>query len=159
MLSIDEYIDILKNPNPTKVIAQPDCPIKIEKYKAIYIPSFDSTPECVRHSIDFFNLSNNKIVAVKFGIAAFDAFNCLLDKFSGIAIEELGSGNSTTCEWSQSSYAPWMFKSLGTGVVYLDAVRFDGDRFWFADNEQVLSEMQKIEKELTKEDLKDKRAR
>lgn len=156
MLSIDNYIEILKNPNPTKIITQSNCPIRIKKYKAIYLPEFDSSLECIMHSITYHNISNTKIVAVKFGIAAFDAFNHLMEKFSGIAIEVLENGNTTTSEWNQSAYSPWLFKTLGTGVVYLDTVRFEGNKFWHMDSEQVLSEMQDIEKELTKDDLKDR---
>jgi hypothetical protein len=156
MLSIDQYIKILKNPNPTKIITQPTCPVEITDYKAIYLPDLDSSPECIMHSVTYVNAASAKIVAIRFGIAAFDAFNHLLDKFSGIAIEELEVAKTTTSEWHQRSFSPWMFKTLGTGVVYLDAVRFEGDQFWHADSEQILSELQKIEKDLTKDDLKDK---
>jgi hypothetical protein len=157
MLSIDQYIDILKNPNPTITIAQPNCPVRIKSYKAIYVPDFDSSPECIMHSVAYANIADSRMVAIRFGIASFDAFNRLLDKFSGIAIEDLDPGNSTTGEWHQRSFSPWLFKTLGIGVIYLDAVRFEGNRFWYSDSEQVLSEMQKIEKELTKDDLKDKK--
>lgn len=157
MLSIDQYISILKNPNPTKIIMQPHCPIRIDNYRAIYVPDFDSSPECIMHSIAYTNTTRKAIVAIRFGIAAFDAFNHLLDKFSGIAIEELEPSKSTTSDWNQRSYSPWLFKSLGTGVTYLDAVRFEGDQFWHADNDQILSEMRVIEMDLTKDDLKDKR--
>lgn len=156
MLSIDRYIEVLKNPNNTIIVYQPNCPIEIEKYKAIYLPDLDSSPECIMHSVTYKNIAHNKIVAIKFGLAAFDAFNHILDKFSGIAIENLEVTKSTTSEWHQSSRSPWMFKTLGIGVVYLDAVRFEDNKFWHADSEQVLSEMQKIEKKLTNDDLKDK---
>lgn len=158
MLSISTYIEILKNPNPTIIISQPNCPIQIDKYQAIYVPDFDdSSPECIMHSITYTNATRKKVVAIQFGIASFDAFNHLLDKFSGIAIEELEPTKSATSEWNQTSYSPWMFKSLGTGVTYLNAVRFENDQFWHADTDQILSEMQKIERELTKDDLRDKR--
>ncbi len=156
MLSIDSYIEILKNPNPTRIISQSNSPIKFINYKAIYLPDLDSSPECILHSVTYKNTSSAKIVAVKFGIAAFDAFNHLLDKFSGFAIEDLDTDQSTTNNWNQRTYSPWLFKSLGTGVIYLDSVRFGGDQFWYADSEYVLTEMQKIEKELTKDDLIDK---
>lgn len=157
MLSINQYIDILKNPNPTIAITQPNCPVRIEGYKAIYVPDFDSSPECIMHSVTYTNISDARIVAIRFGIASFDAFNRLLDKFSGIAIEDLDPGKCTTDEWHQTPCSSWLFKTLGTGVIYLDAVRFKGNRFWYSDSEQVLSEMQKIEKALTKDDLKDKK--
>lgn len=157
MLPIEEYIKILRNPNPTKIISQPDCPIEIKKYKAIYLPYFDSSPECIMHSITYTNLSDKKIVAVKFGIASFDAFNCLLDKFSAISIENITLNKETTSEWQQNTCSPWMFKTLGTGVVYLDALRFEDNQFWYSDSEQILHEMRKIEKSLTKDDLKDER--
>jgi hypothetical protein len=156
MLSIDQYIEILKNPNHTTIISQPNTPITIKEYKAIYLPGFESSPECIMHSVTYTNIADAKIVAIKFGIAAFDAFNHLLDKFSGYAIEELEFAKSTTSEWHQMTYSPWLFKTLGIGVLYLDAVRFEGNQFWYADSEEILSEMQKIEKKLTKDDLKDK---
>lgn len=129
MLSISQYIEILGNPNPTKVIAQRDCPVEITKYQAIYIPDLESDPEGILHSIAYTNVSDAKVLAIKFGIAAFDIFNGMLDKFSGFAIEELDVARSATNEWRQSSCSPWMFKTLGTGVVYLDAVRFENNQF------------------------------
>ncbi len=158
MLSIAQYIEILKNPNHTRIITQTGCPIRIENYKAIYVPDLDSSPECIMHSVTYVNTANAKIVAIRFGIASFDAFNHLLDKFSGVAIEELQIGKRKTSEWHQRAYSPWLFKTLGTGVIYLDAVRFEGNKFWNMDGEQILSQIQEIEKDLTKEDLKDKRA-
>ena len=157
MLSITQYINILKNPNPTKTIMQESSPILIEKYEAIYLPEFDDSHEGVMHSITYENVSDSEIVAIKFGLLAFDAFNHLLDKFSGISLDQLELNQKTTSEWTQNSHSAWMFKTLGVGVVYIDAVRFKNNKFWYSDNDYILSEIQKIEKELNKDDLKDKK--
>lgn len=77
-------------------------------------------------------------------------FNHILDKFPGLVIAELEINESATREWHQNFHSPWMFETLGTGVVYVDAVRFEDAEIWHADREQVLAEFQKIEKEITK---------
>ena len=55
------------------------------------------------------------------------------------------------------SYAAFAFREYGTGIVFVDTVRFDDGTIWHADLDKVLEELRKIESSLEKKDLEEKR--
>lgn len=156
MLTIDQYSDILGDENSTTVIYQDGQPIQITSYRSIYIPDLDMDPEGIMHSVKYKNTLEKTIVAIKFGVVSFDAFNHLLDSFTGIAIEDIETGAEINSTWNQTCTSPWLYKKFGSGVIYVDVVRFQDGSFWYSDKDKVILELQKFEKDLTKEDLKNK---
>ncbi len=106
------------------------------------------------HSVKYKNISGKVIVAMKFGIVSFDTFNQLLDSFTGIAIENIEVDADVDGTWNQACISPWLYKKFGSGVIYVDVVRFQDGTFWYSDKDKVIFELQKFEKDLTTDDLK-----
>ncbi len=163
MLSVDKLIEIYGESNPVKVIKQENSPIEIIEYKAIFQREFSSeygsNPDQIAHSIRYKNLSSETIVAMRFGIVAFDMFNHMIGKFAGYAVETLDSSMEEKGDWVQSVYAAFTFQKYGTGVAYVDAVRFENGKIWNLDLAMVVEDLQRIELSLTQEDLLEKRSR
>ncbi len=163
MLSVDKLIEIYGESNPTKVIKQENAPIKIIEYKSIFQREFSSeygsNPDQIAHSIRYKNISSDTIVAMRFGIASFDMFNHMLGKFAGYATETLEPMKVENGEWVQSVYAAFTFEKYGTGVAYVDAVRFESGKIWNSDLALVVEELQKIELSLTQADLLENKPR
>ncbi|HEV7643365.1 MAG TPA: hypothetical protein VGO50_05415 [Pyrinomonadaceae bacterium] len=143
------------------VLTQKTAPLKITKYEAKFQDeirgSYVSHPDQVSHTVTCQNISGKVIVAYQIGLVAFDAFNSLMGKFNGWAIKDIpvdGNGDGT---WEQRPYAAFSFEKFGTGVAYVNAVRFEDGAIWRADIAEVLIELQKFEKDLKKEDLQEKK--
>ncbi|WP_043585102.1 hypothetical protein [Geminisphaera colitermitum] len=142
------------------VLEQKGSPLKITSYEAVFEPEsrgrYDSHSDRIKHSLKYSNVSEKKIVALRIGIAAFDAFNNFMGRFGGVSIEELAPKVETDGVWTQSPYAAFLFKKYGTGVVYVSELRFEDGTFWRADMDSVLAQMRKFEATLEKDDLKEK---
>lgn len=141
-------------------LKQKTVPLTITKYEATFQTAgqFDSRhPDQISHKAAYMNTSRKVVVAVQIRFAAFDAFNSFMGSFSGWSIETLVSDAEATGEWLQRPYAAFSFKKYGTGVAYVNAVRFSDGTIWRADMAEVLAEMQKFEKDLKKEDLEEKK--
>ena len=156
MLTIDQYSDIFGDENSTTIIYQDGQPIQVTSYRSIYVPDVDMEAEGILHSVKYKNNSGKNIVAIKFGFASFDAFNHLLDSFTGISIEDIEVDSDAEGTWKQTCISPWLYKKFGSGVMYIDVVRFQDGSFWYSDKDKIISELQKFEKDLKKEDLKKK---
>ncbi|RAU19917.1 hypothetical protein DN062_02260 [Nitrincola tibetensis] len=87
----------------------------------------------------------------------FDAFNSFLSKFSAVSIDDIEPNKTVENSWNQSCSSPWLYQTYGTGVVYLDSVRFEDSSFWYFDESEVLDQIKLIEDSLTKDSLKDKK--
>jgi hypothetical protein len=143
------------------ILNQSNSPLKLVRYQASFEPEmrsqYLSNPDQIKHSAVYRNVSNKQIVALQIGFAAFDAFNRLMDRFSGWSIDPISPDTEAKGEWEQRPYAAFSFRHYGTGVAYVYAVRFADGTIWRADLNEVLVEMQKFEKELRKEDIQEKR--
>jgi hypothetical protein len=107
--------------------------------------------------VSYTNTTSKKIVAFQIGLAAFDAFNGFMGRFSGWSVEEIPAGQAKDGQWAQRPYAAFAFQRFGTGVAYVNAVRFEDGSIWRANLKEVLVEMQKFEKDLKAEDLAEKK--
>ena len=143
------------------ILDQKDAPLKIVEYKAVFTPerrsTYASNPDEIRHSVKTQNVSNKSVVAYQIGLVSFDAFNGFMGKFAGWAIDTIVVDGKRDGTWSQRPYAAFSFQNYGTGVAYVNAVRFDDGTIWRADMAQVLLDLQQFEKSLKKEDLIDKK--
>jgi len=143
------------------ILKQKTAPLTITKYEATFEAEsrerYNSHLDQIRHAAIYKNTSGKEIVALQIGFAAFNAFNALMDSFSGWSITTVAADNEAAGEWAQHTYATFSFKKYGTGVAYVKAVRFGDGTIWRADMAEVLTEMQKFEKDLKKEDLEEKK--
>lgn len=139
------------------ILKQSKTPLTITSYTASYVPELSRSPEMIRHKVSFQNTSPKEVVALQIGLTAFDAFNGFMGRFSGWSIEKIPPGGLESGEWTQRPYAAFSFMSYGTGVAYVNAVRFSDGSIWRANLSEVLAELQKFEKDLKREDLADKK--
>jgi hypothetical protein len=143
------------------ILKQKAAPLTIISYKAAFEPesraSYNTHSDQIRHSVLYKNTSEKEIVALQIGLASFNAFNVFMDSFSGWSLTTVSVNGQEGGEWAQRPYAAFSFKKYGTGVAYVKAVRFADGTIWRADMSEVLSEMQKFEKDLKKEDLEEKK--
>lgn len=150
---------------PSVTLKQTTAPLTITHYSASFDAETSSSryssgnPDQIIHSVTYTNTSNKNIVALQIGLASFDAFNGFMGRFSGWATEKVAVGESKKGEWNQRPYAAFAFKGYGTGVAYVNAVRFDDGSIWRANLKEILSDMQKFEKELKAEDLAEKKSK
>lgn len=143
------------------VLKQTGSPLELTSYSAKFEPERSGSsysrgnPDQIRHAVTYKNSSTKEIVALQIGLTSFDAFNGFMGRFNGWATERIPPGEAKTGEWSQRPYAAFAFKGFGTGVAYVNAVRFADGTIWRANLAEVLVELQKFEKELKREDLFD----
>jgi len=138
------------------VLKQDDAPLKITGYKNKYGAAYRSGYE-ITHSVTCANVSEKKIVAVKIGIVAFDAFNEFLGRFAGISIGDVIAGKPKKFSWSQSPYGVFKFEKYGTGVVYVKTVRFGDGIIWEVDTAEVVFQIQEIQEGFTADLLEEKK--
>jgi len=154
-------VAVTANGENSVVLTQRAAPLKITRYKATYEEEYRGTysshPDQIRHTVFCQNISGKVVVAYQIGLVAFDAFNNLMDKFNGWSIKTISIDGSADGVWTQSPYAAFSFQGYGTGVAYVNAVRFEDGSIWRADLAEVLLELQRFEKDLKKEDLQEKK--
>lgn len=138
------------------ILKQAASPLVISNYTAKYQVGY-RTSDSIVHEVTVKNNSGKTVEAYQIGLAAFDAFNGFMDKFNGWSIETIAVDTEKNGSWEQKPYAAFAFQKFGTGVAYVNAVRFSDGTIWRADIGAVLTELQKFEKDLKREDLKDKR--
>ena len=137
-----------------KVIDQPNAPLKITSYRARYIMAGQYTSERIEHLVEYRNVSERKIVAVKIGLVSFDVWNEFLDITGGVSIQDLNPNAIDKGIWIGSVYGAFSFL---TGVAYIAKVRFDNGEIWSTDLDAIAEEIRKIEEEFDVSKLKRKK--
>jgi hypothetical protein len=139
-------------PKPvTRIIAQPDAPLEITGYTASYAAGGRYSDRGISHDLQYRSRSQ-PVVAVRFGLVAFDIFNRFLDYTGGIDMDEAQPGKVKTGAWTASAYAAFSFH---TGVAYVSTVRFADGTIWTADEAAITSELRKIEADFDAKRLED----
>lgn len=147
-------------PNKSVVLEQPNAPLQIKDYRCYYareVSGANGNPEQIEHDTTYNNRSGKDIVAIQLGFSSFDAFNGHMGRFSGWTVGTIKTGESSKGSWNQRPYAVFSFKKYGTGVCWVNAVRFGDDTIWRADMKRILIGLQKFQKDLKPEDLKEKK--
>ena len=106
--------------------------------------------EGIRHSLNYRNASKRKIVALHFGVLAFDNVNEFQDKLGGNTIQDVEQGATADGVWIASALAESAFY---TGVAYLSKVRFENSEVWAADLDSITKQVQEIEAAFSVESL------
>jgi hypothetical protein len=147
------------------ILKQVGSPLTITQYSTKFRSASSASryssgnPDEIVHTVNYTNSSSKNIVALQIGLASFDAFNGFMGRFSGWAVQKIAASESQKGEWDQRPYAAFSFESFGTGVAYVNAVRFEDGSIWRANLKDILSEMQKFEKDLKAEDLIEKKGK
>ena len=137
-------------PAEHRILVQADAPIGITEYTARYQPRSTRQSEGIRHSLNYRNVGDRKIVAVQFGLLAFNIFNEFQDRLGGFTIEDIDVGSTEDGAWVANALAESAFY---TGVAYVSKVRFEDGEIWTADDDEVLSQLREIEQDLNIEAL------
>ena len=132
------------NPPPAehRILAQVGAPVVISIYVAMYQPHGANGREGIQHTVRYRNVSKRKIVALQFGLLAFDIFNEFQDRLGGYTIQDVGPGEETFGTWLANARAESAFY---TGVAYLSKVRFEDGEVWSADLDNIAKQVQEIE--------------
>lgn len=138
----------------TRIIPQAVAPVRVNSVTAVYVDSSSRYLERgIHYELEYENVSNRNIVAIEFGLIAFDIWNEYLDRTGGITMTPLSAGEKSKGEWVASRYADFSFH---TGVSYVSKVRFADGEIWSADTNAILLEMRKIQKDFDVSKLKRK---
>lgn len=129
-------------PADHRILAQDDAPIVISDYAAMYQPRGTNSREGIRHTLRYRNVSKRRIVALQFGLLAFNVFNEFQDKLGGYAIQDVEPGEDTYGTWLANARAESAFY---TGVAYLSKVRFEDGEVWSANLNNITKQVQEIE--------------
>jgi len=128
------------------VVSQPESPVQVTEYRPY------SAADGIRHLLKFTNRHSQDVIAIRFGLLEFDAF----DRFStGIDADpkgDLRSGESAHGMWVSSPYA--RTANFATGLVYVETVRMADGTSWQADESRILAEVRKIDENFDAADLK-----
>ena len=138
-------------PADHRILEQPDAPISIIEYVAEYQNRGQYSSEGIRHTVTYRNRTGRKIVAMQFGLLAFNIFNEFQDRLGGYTIEDVDPDEVEIGVWIANARAE---SSFYTGVAYISKVRFEDGEVWNADYEGVvLQQLQEIEQDLELEAL------
>ena len=129
-------------PADHRILVQEDAPVEITFYVAMHQPRGTNSREGIQHSLRYRNVSKRRIVALQFGLLAFDIFNEFQDRLGGFTIQDVEPGEETYGSWLASARAEAAFY---TGVAYLSKVRFEDGEVWSADLDQITRQVQEIE--------------
>jgi len=138
------------NAQEAVVIQQSGSPLEIVSYSAHYVVGGRYSTEGVMHSVTLKNTGPQNVFAYTISFRSFDVFNEDMGRgLGGISIATLAPNSTTDGSWTQRPYAPFSFDKYGTGVAYVSRVRLEDGTIWSADQAYVLSQMQKIQDDLT----------
>ncbi len=140
------------------VILKQTAPISIASYQVSYEPdrSGRSGLEQIRHSVKLLNSNQKEIVAVRVGLVSFDSFGGLLARSNGYTAQTFRFNESSQLQWFHRPYGVQAFQGHGTGIAFVDAVRFSDRTIWRADINQVVSEIKALQRDIRAEDLAEK---
>ena len=107
--------------------------------------------EGIAHVVEYRNITERKIVAVVFGLLAFDIFDESQDTAHGWSLDDLKQGASGNGTWVHRSN---MEKAFHTGMAYVAKVRFEDGEIWKSDLEGIVEQIHRIDKDFTQDSLK-----
>lgn len=140
--------------NDARIIVMPESPLKILSYEARYQPELGRVREGIIHRIKLKNIGDQDVVAYRISFQAFDVFNRNMGRpLGGVSIDTVATNEKDSGTWTHRPSAAFTFKKYGTGVAYVSLVRLADGTIWEADMDHVLLELQKIEEELSLEDI------
>lgn len=137
----------------TKIVAQPDAPVRIVTYSADYVERTSTyTEQGIHHRLEYQSSSQKPVAAVQFGLVSFDVFNDFIGRTGGISLEAMPpGGKALKGGWVTRAYGDFAFL---TGVAYVQRVRFADGEIWSADEIAIVAELKKIQADFDPSKLK-----
>jgi len=134
------------------ILEQKNAPITIVSYSAAFSPAVITTAfshyDQVDHKVKIRNSETKQIVAHVLGFVTFDAFNRFLSISYGWGFDSINPEKEKGGSWAFEKNSPFRFQKFGTGIAFVDAVRFSDGSIWFADKTKILEELRKFESNL-----------
>ncbi len=127
-----------------QVVVQDDAPLAITSYTAAYRERSQYTSQGIHHSVKYQNRSGKTVVAVQVGLVAFDIWNEFLGRTNGLSIDVIRPDKDDGGTWIATPYRGFSFL---TGVAFINRVRFDDGSIWTANQDAILEELRKIQKD------------
>lgn len=138
------------------VVPQDKAPLKILTYAAEHDTEKDK--DLVEHTLKYQNTSDKEVVAARFGFCELNAYGDLLDTFVGYTLEKSNPEEKDKAEFVNEYAKAVFFRKHGTGIVWVDAVRFADGSLWKAERPALLEALKKVKPELTEGDLAEKKS-
>jgi len=140
----------------SKILDQPDSPIKILTYKSAYgmhskVALIGEKTEGVRHQTEYQNISERGILAVELNYVMFDLFNDYLGSAGTLEMDFLKPGDK-----DKSDGVAGYGSTFLTGAAFVNKVRFADGEVWRANLDNIAQEIAKIDKEFQASALKSK---
>lgn len=138
-------------------IPQAQAPLQILTYETGYDDKEDKL-FFVEHTVKYQNVSDKEVVSARFGFVELNAFNDLLGTVMGYTLEGSDPKEKDKEVFVHEYPAAVIFEEFGTGLVWVDAVRFKDGSLWNADRALVLEELKKTKADLAATDLLEKKS-
>jgi hypothetical protein len=136
-----------------RIVDQPDAPVHVTAYRTELLKRTAESQEGLRHDIEYRSRTDQRIVAIQFGLVGFDVWNEFLDKNAALASGSLDARGRERSSWFTPTAAGVAFF---TGVVYVERVRFANGEIWTADQDAVLTAMRAVQKDFDAQHLQRK---
>ena len=137
----------------SRIVEQAEAPIQVTAYRAEYSKRSNDAPEGIRHEVEYRNRSNQKVVAIQFGLMSFDLWNEFLARTAGISTEQVSPRARERGAWTTATDSAFAFH---TAVVYVDRVRYESGEIWTADRDLIVAAMRAIQKDFDPANLNKK---
>ena len=137
-----------------RIVEQTDAPVLVTAYRTEFLKRTSEAPEGLRHDIEYRSRTDQRIVAVQFGLVTFDVWNEFLERTPALASDALAARGRERSSWFTATTSGGAFY---TGVVYVERVRFANGEIWTADLETVVAAMRAIQKDFAADQLSKKR--
>lgn len=131
-------------------------PLEVVTYATEY--DVEKEKPLVGHTVKYRNTSDKEVVAAKFGFVELDVFGDLLDAFMGYTVESSDPGEKDSAEFVNEHPRAVFFEELGTGLVWVEAVRFADGSIWKADRAEVLEGVRRVRPDAGADDLREKKS-
>ena len=138
-----------------RIVEQADAPVQVTSYRTEYLKRTAESQEGLRHDLDYRSRTDQRIVAIQFGLVGFDVWNEFLDRNAALASDPLDARGRERNSWFTPTSSGVAFF---TGVVYVERVRFANGEIWTADLEAVLTAMRAVQKDFPADELTKKKA-
>jgi len=138
------------------ILTQEGAPVVILKYKPSWAFHPGIEPNYVQHEVQIKNVSEKKIVALKFKFMSLNVFNEFLGEMNYINVPDFGGvnpGSKAEMDGRQlvddfpffMCYRAKSFINYGTGIAYVSKVRFEDGTIWEADESNISEQLEEIQ--------------
>lgn len=156
LVTAQTHVQSTKLEYVSKIIEQPDAPIKILSYKSSYgmhskVALVGEKTEGVRHQAEYQNISTRGVSAVELTYVMFDLFNDYLGFAGTIETDFVKAGDKDKADGIASYGSTFL-----TGITFVSKVRFADGEVWRTNLDTIVQELAKIDKEFQASALKHK---